>query len=175
MRLTLENCASIYSGTLQKTYKKKIVNENPGITWQEKFDLIQAELDNFTVNNQFFKYTTIKNRLGGYRWFFLCPKCNSRVGKLFLPPKNEGLERKYFCKKCHNLRNQSAVMGQNRIYKQVTKPLKRLKEIEKKLENGYLGNAKIKALLDEYEAIENRMKDTSEYRLYAFKRTRALK
>ena len=63
-------------------------------------------------------------------------------------------------------------MGQNRIYRQVTKPLKRLKEIEKKLENGYLGSTKIKKLLDEYEAIESQMENTPEYRLYVFKKTR---
>ena len=175
MKLTLENCSCIYIGTLQKTYKKKFVKESEDYTEQGVYDGVLAELKKFTANGQTFKYTAIKNKLGGHRWFFLCPKCGGRVSKLFLPPKDKGLERKYLCKNCHGLKNQSAVMGQNRIYKQVTKPLKRLKEIEKKLENGYLGNDKIKVLLDEYEAIENQMKNTPEYRLYVFKRTRNIK
>lgn len=175
MRLTLENCACLYVGTLQKTFKKKALKDNPDLQEEELYNDVQADLDEFTVNGQTFQYTSIRNRLGGHRWFFLCPKCTRRVSKLFLPPKGNSLEQKYLCKNCHGLKNQSAVMGQNRIYRQVTKPLKRMRQIEKKLENGYLGSEQIKTLLDEYEAIENTMKNTPEYRLYVFKRTRNLK
>ena len=175
MKLTLENCTSIYVGTLQKTFKKKAHKFDQNLSEDALFNHIQEDLIKFTVDDQTFQYTSIKNRLGGHRWFFLCPKCSTRVSKLFLPPIGNGLESRYLCKTCHGLKNQSAVMGQNRIYKQVTKPLKRLREIEKKLENGYLGNDKIKELLDEYEGIEAQMKDTPEYRLYVFKRSRNLK
>ena len=176
VRLTLENCTCLYVGMLQKTFKKKALKDDSNIQEEELRTIVQSNLEGFTVNGQTFQYTSIRNRLGGHRWFFLCPKCSRRVSKLFLPPKGGNtLEQKYLCKNCHGLKNQSAVMGQNRIYRQVTKPLKRLREIERKLENGYLGSERIKAYLDEYEAIEQAMKNTPEYRLYVFKRTRNLK
>jgi hypothetical protein len=41
---------------------------------------------------------------GGRRWWFLCPSCSRRVGKLFL---SRGA--KYFgCRHCHNLTHRSA-------------------------------------------------------------------
>jgi hypothetical protein len=176
MRLTLESCSLIYTGSLQKTFKNAIKRDCPEITPEGLYEKVSAELHAFSVNNQTFKYEAIKNKLGGHRWFFICPKCKQRASKLFLPPiGNSSYESKYLCKHCHKIKNQSAVMGQNRIYQNVTKPLKRLREIEKKLENGYLGTEKIKGLLDEYEEIEGGMKDSPEYRLYLFKKQRGIK
>lgn len=37
---------------------------------------------------------------GGNRWWFTCPLCKRRIGKLYIPPKGN-----YFaCRKCHDLR-----------------------------------------------------------------------
>lgn len=60
-------------------------------------------------------------------------------------------------------------MGQNKIYRQVTIPMRRLNEIESKLERGHLSNVKIQELLDEYDKIEKNLRDSAEYRLYIFK------
>jgi hypothetical protein len=51
----------------------------------------------------------------------------------------------------------------------------RLKEIEKKLDRGYLSQDKVEKLLDEYDAIEKELKSTPEYRLYIFKKQHNLK
>lgn len=170
MRLTIENCKQIYIGTLQKTIRKLICRDYPDSTDEEMYKYTEGELLRFVANEQNFQYTAIKNRLGGYRWFFLCPKCNERVSKLFLPPPGYQRELKYYCKNCHKLKNQSAVMGQNKIYRKVTRPVKRMKEIELKLERGYLSNDKVTELLNEYEALEKELKKTPEYRLYMFKK-----
>jgi nitrate/nitrite-specific signal transduction histidine kinase len=63
----------------------------------------------------------------------------------------------------------------NTVYKKVVKPLKRLREIEEKLEKGHLTKGKVDELLNEYDALEKEMKDTHEYRLYAFKKKRGMK
>ena len=128
----------------------------------------------FKVNGQTFDYTAIKNKLGGYRWFFCCPKCGRRSSKLFLPPEGSSKENLYLCKRCHKLKNQSSIFGQNSIYKRVTRPLKRLDNIAKRLERGYLSPERVKELLDEYDAIEKRLKSSQEYRLYAFKKKRGM-
>jgi hypothetical protein len=41
-----------------------------------------------------------KTRFGGSRWWFTCPLCKKRMGKLYLKPKSN-----YFaCRRCHALR-----------------------------------------------------------------------
>lgn len=170
MKLVAESCSSISISNLQKTIRKMIDRDHPDSSEQEIFDFTKEELDKFSVNGQHFSYSHMKNRLGGYRWFFLCPKCETRAGKLFLPPESSGLEHKYLCKSCHGLQNQSAVIGKSNIYKKVLKPLKRMKQIEESLEKGYLTSDKTEELLNEYDALEQSMKETPEYRLYIFKR-----
>jgi len=41
--------------------------------------------------------------LGGLRWWFGCPRCGRRAGKLFLPPG----ARRFACRQCHNLTYES--------------------------------------------------------------------
>jgi len=40
---------------------------------------------------------------GGLRWWFECPKCKKRVGKLYLPPG----EQAFACRECYGLTYQS--------------------------------------------------------------------
>jgi len=174
MKLTVESCNTIYIGRLQKTLKKQIAKDYPDSTVEETYNHMQRELGGFTANNQKFSYTAIQNKLGGHRWFFKCPKCSSRVSKLFLPPNGSTPDKRYLCKACHNLKNRSAVLGQSRIYQNVYKPMKRMKEIEQKLEKGYLPNNKVQELLDEYDKLEAHMKQCPEYRLYLFRKRRGM-
>jgi hypothetical protein len=176
MRLVSEQCSVLSVNALQ-TAIRKIINKNySGATEDEVFKYTQEELEKFTVNNQKFEYTHLPNRLGGYRWFFSCGKCKGRVSKLFLPPEGvPGYEHQYWCKECHGLHNESVMKANNNIYKKVVKPLKRLREIEEKLEKGHLMKDKVQELLNEYDELEKQMKDTQEYRLYAFKKKRGIK
>ncbi len=171
MQVTVESCHSVSINTLQKSIKKLISKDYPGATVDEVYNHTLSHLNNFSIEGQIFEYEAIPNHLGGHRWFFLCPECKARSSKLFLPPESaEGRKRIYLCKGCHKLKNQSAIQGQNNMYRKVTKPLKRLKEIEDKIARGHLKSEKVQELLDEYEKIEQRLKDSPEFRLYTFKK-----
>jgi len=170
MAITVENCTSICINALQRTIKKIIDRDYPNANTKEVHDFTQEELKRFSVNDQVFEYEALENYLGGYRWFFQCPKCKKRASKLFLPPESNKKEHKYLCKACHKLKNQSALSGQNNMYKKVTKPLKRMKEIEDKVSKGHLRSDKVQELLTEYDALEKTLRDTPEFRLYSFKK-----
>jgi superfamily II helicase len=175
MTVSVEQCSVITSNTLQKNIRKDINKKWPQATRDEIFNRTQEELDKFTVHDQKFKFMWVPNQFGGFRWFFLCERCNGKALKLFLPPKEAyEYEHKYFCKRCHKLKNESLIRCNNGLYKHVLRPLYRMKAIEKKLEVGHLRPEKTRELLDEYEAIENEMKQSPEYRLYVFKKKRGL-
>ena len=53
---------------------------------------------NYSIN-EFISLTTQKTNFGGSRFLFLCPKCNKRTAKLYLP--NGALH--FLCRKCYNL------------------------------------------------------------------------
>ena len=171
MQLTVEQCYSVCVNPLQKSIKETVEKNNPGCSKEEMRNLIYKELKDFSVNEQYFEYTSINNFLGGYRWFFVCPKCKNRATKLFLPPTEaKNREQRYLCKNCHKLKNQSAIQGQNSMYKKVTRPIKRMKEIEDKIARGHLRPEKIQKLLDEHERLERDLKASPEYRLFSFKK-----
>src|SRR5262249_61760480 len=54
---------------------------------------------------------TTRPRFGGLRWWFLCPGCDGRVGKLYLPPG----ERLFSCRKCHDLTYTSCQQHDRRV------------------------------------------------------------
>ncbi len=171
MQLTVEKCSSININSLQKTIKRLIKRDYPESTIEEVYEHSLQELRKFSVNDQMFNYEALKNHLGGHRWFFLCPKCGKRASKLFLPPESVGgRELQYLCKVCHKLKNQSALQGQNNMYRKVTKPLKRMREIQDKIKRGHLKGPKVVELLNEHDILEKGLKDSPEYRLFAFKK-----
>jgi hypothetical protein len=170
----VEQCTCLNVSNLQGTIRKIANREDEEMSEQELFDFTKSELEKFTIDGNHFKFDHMKNVLGGYRWFFLCDKCGKRSVKLFLPPENCGLEHRYLCKECHKLKNESVVKANNTLYKKVIRPLKRLREIEAKLERGHLTAEKTDELMNEYDAIEKEMKSTREYRLYAFKKKRGM-
>ena len=175
MAVTVENCTSICINALQKTIKRIIDRDYPNATTDEMYNYTHEELKKFSVNDQRFDYLALNNYLGGFRWFFQCPKCEKRASKLFLPPETiKTREHKYLCKACHRLKNQSALSGQNNMYKKVTRPLKRMKEIEDKISKGHLRSDKVQEFLAEYDTLEKSLRDTPEFRLYAFKKAHNL-
>jgi hypothetical protein len=170
MQTTVESCTSININSLQRTIKKMIDKSYLEPTEDEIYTYTLQELNKFTTHDLHFEYTAQKNYLGGHRWFFLCPKCKKRSNKLFLPPVSSDREHTYACKICHKLRNQSALMSQNVLYRKVTRPLKIMKIIENKIAKGHLRPEKIQELLNEYESLEKQLRDAPEFRLYYFKK-----
>ena len=176
MKLLIEQCSAINISSLQKTIRRLINRDQPGSTSEDIFRMTEEELKKFSVNDQIFQYTYIKNQLGGFRWFFVCEKCLGRSQKLFLPPENfPNYEHKYLCRTCHGILNESVVKGNNTTYIKVIKPLKKLRKIEHKLEKGHISEKKVEELLNEYDSIEQEMKSSPEFRLYAFRKKRGLK
>ena len=176
MKLVAEQCTVICTSILQKEIRRIINRDYPGSTEEEVFNHTERELANFSTNGQSFNFTHIKNKLGGYRWFFLCEKCGKRVLKLFLPPEAyRTYTHKYYCKHCHGIFNESVMKSGNNLYRKVVRPLRRLREIEEMLEKGHLLSQKVEDLLNEYEKIEQDIKSCPEYRHYAFKKKRGMK
>jgi len=171
MRLTAEACSQINITDLQKKVRKVITRDYPESTEEEIYSHMANELKKFVVNGQAFEYSSQRTYLGGYRWYFICPKCKKRSNKLLLPPETlKDHEQLYQCKICHGIRNRSTSIGQSTLYQTVTKPLRRMKQIEDKIAIGHLTMDKVQDLLDEYETIEKGLKTSPEYRLYMFKR-----
>jgi hypothetical protein len=57
----------------------------------------------YSLNKQPFEYPvdlqTTRPHLGALRWWFVCPLCERRAQKLFLPPDAE----RFGCRQCHKL------------------------------------------------------------------------
>jgi hypothetical protein len=175
MHLIAEQCTQLYAVALQREIRKVIDREHPRATSNEVYQITKEEIEKFTINDQKFHFTSIKNQLGGYRWFFVCEQCQRRVSKLFIPPTRfPNVVHRYLCKKCHNIKNHSTLHANNNIYRKVLNPLKKLRRIEDKL-NKRLSPAKISYYLDLYDKIEKEMKASAEYRLYSFKKRRGMK
>jgi hypothetical protein len=170
MQATVEGCSQILISDLQKKIRRIITKEYPDFKEEDIYNHTFNELNKFTVNEQTFEYAAQRNYLGGFRWFFICPQCKKKVNKLILPPDWARKESIYKCKICHNIKNQSVVMGQSNLYQKVTKPMKRMKEIEDKIAVGHIAMAKVQELLDEYENLEAQLKTSPEYRVYMFKK-----
>lgn len=176
MKLLVEQCTSISISDLQKEIRRTIDQDNPGATEEEIYKITADELNKFRVKNQSFKFFAMNNRLGGHRWFFVCGDCDRKAQKLFLPPEEDTEHsHKFSCKTCHGLVNESVMKANNNIYKKVVRPLQQLRKIEAKLEKGHLTSEKVQQLLDEYDVIEQEMKNTPEYRHYVFKKKRGMK
>ena len=129
---------------------------------------IGNELEKFEVDGQKFKFTSRPNKLGGVRWYTICPKCGKVSLKLYKPVKEKSKEQKYYCKSCHNLKSLSALHGPTKMYKEVLKPLKRLEKLKSELDKRYLTEDRKKALLDEYDSIVKTLSMSTEYRHYKY-------
>ncbi len=67
-------------------------------------------------------FTTSRLHFGGVRYWFICPNCDKRVGKLFKPKS----ERAFWCRHCYNLTYKSTQTHNHRVNLLV----KRLKAME---------------------------------------------
>lgn len=174
-RISVEQCTSINIANLQKVVRKIVTAAFPDVPEEEKYNHTLDEFKKFQANDQSFEYLSIRNVMGGYRWFFVCPDCKQRASKLFLPPDHaSAYEHTYKCKRCHKILNESVMKANNKLYKNVIRPLKHLRVIEQKLEKGHLTPSKVEELLDKYEELEKEMKKCQEYRLYVFKKKRGM-
>ena len=159
-------CFSFFN--LAKKIKRDLRLKFPDLDDDEFDKKMHESLKTFKLNNQEFEYHSIKNHLGGARWFVKCPKCGSDCLKLFLPSKHKDREQKYYCKKCHKLKNISLLLGASKRYKEVVKPLRKLEKIKSQVLSKKMTPERAAPLLDEYERIERELKISPAYRLWKF-------
>lgn len=167
--LPLESAVSFRFSTLVQKLKTYLKNKYPEITNSEITEKISKSLLKFSINNQYFDYTYIVPKMGGERWYILCPKCNKKALKLFLP---ESLDREklYLCRWCHKLKPLSLIFSRNPHYKGLVKPLKELEDIKDKLLKKTVQSRDVEALLDRYDELQEYLSKSIEYRLWKFKR-----
>lgn len=143
--------------------KQALLKRSPKLNPDETRVEVGTNLNVFRVDGQSFEFTSIPNKLGGLRWMVLCPKCKKRVIRLYLP-EEEGKEKKYYCKECHELRPPSALYGPTRRYKEMVRPLRQMEKIKQTLSSKKMSETKTKALLDKYELLESQVKGSTFYR-----------
>lgn len=65
-------------------------------------DVLELRLEYNICGEEFHQDISVKAMhpyFGGLRWWFICPLCNSRVGKLYMPPDC----RSFACRECSDL------------------------------------------------------------------------
>jgi hypothetical protein len=149
--------------------REDIKKEFKSISIEEKVAKTEESLKSFSINNQVFEYLKQPATLGGVRWYILCPKCKRPVLKLYLPTTADR-EPFYFCRSCHSLKPSSLIYEHNNRYQSITRPLKRMDLIRRKLLKKNIDMNEAKNLLEEYEQLEKMLYDTPEYKLWIFKK-----
>lgn len=143
---------------------KEAIFNNYGVidadTTREK---VGESLQELVVEGQSFEFTSAANKLGGKRWMVFCPNCSKRVIKLYKPSDETAVQR-YYCKDCHNLRPPSALYGSTRRYREMVRPMRRMERIKSTLQGKNLSESKTKELLDEYDKLEDQVKNSTFYR-----------
>ncbi len=111
-KIIIENCECINISNIIYHLKYAKCSSQRSIV-DELSRLSQKSLTNeFTGVPRFrLLFTTTKCSFGGYRWWFLCPYCNRRVGKLYTPLSTNEFE----CRHCHNLTYESTQTHSQRV------------------------------------------------------------
>lgn len=165
----VEDTTAFDFSNLAKRIKEQIKIKKPDISTEDINLLILKNLKKFTINNQYFDFHVIPVKFGGMRWYVKCPKCESICSKLYLPTKFTDRIQKYLCKDCHKLRNRSLILGSTKKYKEVVRPIKRMEIIRDSLLKTHIPKEKAELLLKEYEDLENKLKNSNEYKLWKFR------
>jgi len=117
-------------------------------------DIMYKHLTEMLIDDQKLTFSFKKNHLGGYRWFAMCPKCNTKAVKLFKPDRMPDKEQKYLCAKCHGLKSPSALYGDAKKYHEVIRPLKRMSRIVEVLRTSRkLSEEETRKLMTEHEEL----------------------
>jgi hypothetical protein len=80
------------------------------LSWSDETPDLDLDYDVTTLGGarQHLRYSvsleSIPCTYGGVRWWFTCPQCERRVGKLYKPP----LKQRFACRHCHHLTYRSA-------------------------------------------------------------------
>ncbi len=101
-RYQVEECDVLRIKRFRKEFKNPKLRANP--------ELIRAASLEIDGQDIFFTYT--KTRFGGFRSWFLCPRCGKRAYKLYIPPFSDCLA----CRRCQNLVYEVQMKAKNKGY-----------------------------------------------------------
>ncbi len=146
---TIEKCFVLEANRLVKAIGRENLSrpfECSGIIGQQfYFEFVNREDDepllileipqqasNAATKEQEILFISSPGTAGGVRWWFVCPRCERQVGKLYLPPG----ETAYACRSCHELTYKSAQTAHrydrlNSDFKDIGASLVLLKRAEK--------------------------------------------
>jgi len=147
--------------------KDSASEKNPDISSDDLQTIVKGQIKNFQIHKQKFKFSSTENHLGGNRWYMHCPECDRKSLKLYKPDNGEESE-KYLCKDCHNLKSPSSLHGPTKMYREVIRPLRRMKKIREMLDRP-ISSKKATTLVEEYEGLERHLKSSDQYKIYKFK------
>jgi hypothetical protein len=173
---TIENSYQFLVKPLIDKVKKDILLNNPSICQEDLKAQIISLATEIDVHGQKLNFVPAVNHLGGYRWFALCPKCGTRVIKLFLPQEAFQKDSRYLCKACHGLKNTSEVYGASTVYTKVLRPLKKLEKIKKQLDSSrVMARKNFAGMVEEYEMLKKTLTESPEYKLYKIRLESSIK
>ena len=147
--------------------KDSATEKNPGINADDLQLVVKNQISNFQIHGQKFKCSSSENHLGGSRWYVHCPECDKKSLKLYKPEGGSDKDL-YLCKDCHNLKSPSSLHGPTKMYREVIRPLRRMKKIRETLDRP-ISSKKATSLVEEYEALEKHLKNSDQYKIYKFK------
>ena len=111
-KMTIEECECLNISTIIYHLKYDRPSSRRSITDELK-SLSEKSLSNEFCGMPDFclRFTTTKCHLGGVRYWFLCPSCSKRVGKLYAPLSAD----EFKCRYCHNLTYKSTQNHNQRV------------------------------------------------------------
>ena len=128
-KITIEQCEQISISVVVRQQKYHILKIKPNISLGEFNSIMIQRLDNLCLRSLMhnspskLSFTSSTLYFGGIRYWFKCPTCGNRVGKLYKP----GHEEKFKCRQCHNLTYKSTQTHNQKV----SMTLKHLDYIEK--------------------------------------------
>ena len=126
-------------------------------------------MKSFEADGQRFEFVQSPNKLGGTRWYVLCPGCGNKYLKMYKPILETGKEQIFKCADCHKLKSPSALFGPTPKYREVIRPIRRMEKIKEIIKtNKKLTDAQTVELLDEYEALKLGLEKSLIYRKIKF-------
>lgn len=117
-KLTIEECEQIGISTIVGKQKEVLFKLRPVWDRKEFYAVLNDRLECLTLfsvrkpNPLELHFTSSSPHFGGQRYWFLCPRCSKRVGKLYRPKMADEFE----CRHCHRLTYISSQKHNHRVY-----------------------------------------------------------
>ena len=141
-KLIIEDCEQISISTVVREQKHTLFKLQPRWERKEFYSVLDDRLECMNLislrkrSPLELRFTSSAPHFGGMRYWFLCPRCNKRVGKLYRPK----LTDKFECRHCYHLTYSSTQTHNSRYKKPLPfpPPIWVRQENEQKVYNKYI-------------------------------------